>query len=320
MARKVILDVDPGIDDALVLCLALFNPDLEVLAITSVGGNAPAPIAARNMMGVVEFLDPPKLPRIGVGTEADAPAFPLTRSIHGIDLKEGKFLPVAELFSPTPAEKVIGDTIRNHPNQVSVLCLGPLTNIAKAFHRDQELPALIDRLFICGGTYEAPGNVSPSSEFNIFFDPKSARDVFASRSTKTLVPLDVTRRMKFSLDHFASLPAETSRFGKFLRSILLPAFRAYRHELGMEQIYLQELVAYFAMIAPELFLTKEAAGTVETEGTVSCGATIFDRRVVPRWRHNMEVATRIDAESVRARIIESFHETDRIMKFRDEKR
>ena len=313
MARKVILDVDPGIDDALVLCVALFDPAVEVVAITSVGGEDEAAVTARNLMGIVEFLDPPKLPRIGVGTDPEE-GLPFHRkSIHGIDLAEGNFLPVAELCSPTPAEKVICDTIRNHPNDITLLALGPLTNVAKAFRRDPEIPLLLNRLFISGGTFESPGNSSPVAEFNMFCDPKSAQTVFAAGCTKTLVPLDVSCRMKFSLDHFASLPAKESRLGGFLHHILPPPFRAYRRERGMEQIYLQEMIAYFAMTMPELFETQDVAGDVETGGRLTRGQTVFDRRKLPQWRKNMEVVSQIDPKAVCDQILEAFRRSDRMI-------
>lgn len=316
MARKVILDIDPGIDDALVMCVALFDPDVEVVALTSVGGDAPADVAARNMMGIVEFLDPPKLPRLGVGTDGELPS--MSKTIHGIDLAEGTYLPVAELCSPTPAEKVICDVVRNFPNQVTLLCCGPLTNVAKAFRRDKEIPYLLNRLFISGGTYEAPGNRTPCAEFNIYRDPTAAREVFASSCTKTLVPLDVSNRMKFRLEHLAALPPKENRLGGFLRHILLPAFRAYRQERGMEMIYMQELVAYFAMTRPELFETRDAAGDVETEGKLTRGQTVFDRRLPAEWKRNMEVVTQIDSAAVCREILNAFERSGRIVADRKE--
>lgn len=311
MARKIILDVDPGIDDVLTLCVALFDPTVEVIAVTSVGGDVPAEVSARNLMGIVEFLDPPKLPRTGVGIDPEG-GLPFDRkSIHGIDLKEDALLPVAELCSPAPAEKVICDVVRHYPNQISILTLGPLTNIAKAFRRDKEIPFLINRLFISGGTFEAAGNCTPTAEFNIFCDPQSAQTVFTSSCTKTLVPLDVSNRMKFTLEHLGALPSKNTKLGGLLHHILLSAFRAYRQERGMEQIYLQELVAYFAMTAPELFATRDAAGDVETAGVLTCGQTVFDRRKRPQWRRNMEIVCQMDPAAVCQKIIEGFHYTQR---------
>lgn len=313
MTRRVILDIDPGIDDALVMCVALFDPDVEIVALTSVGGDAPADVAARNMMGIVEFLDPAKLPRIGVGTDPEGVVPSESKTIHGINLSEGSYLPVAELCSPTPAEKVICDVVRHYPNQVTLLSCGPLTNIAKAFRRDKEIPFLVNRLFISGGTYEAPGNQTPCAEFNIRRDPTAAREVFASSCTKTLVPLDVSNRMKFRLEHLAALPPKEDKLGGFLRHILLPAFRAYRQDRGMEQIYLQELVAYFAMTRPELFETTDAAGDVETSGTLTRGQTVFDRRTMPEWKRNMEVVTKIDSAAVCREILAAFERSSQII-------
>ncbi|MDO4586404.1 MAG: nucleoside hydrolase [Planctomycetia bacterium] len=308
--RKVILDVDPGIDDALTLCLALFDPKIEVVALTSVGGNAPASLSAKNLQGIVEFLDPPKLPRIGIGDESIDGLKIDNRSIHGIDgLGDAIPLPVAERCSQHPAEKIICDAVRQYPHDVSILALGPLTNIARAFQRDPEIPTLVDRLFIAGGTYLASGNITPTAEFNIFCDPKSAKYVFQSLCTKTLIPLDVSNCLKFSFEHLSKLPGEETKFGSFLYGMLLPAFRAYRRHYGMEQIYLQELVAYFFMTHPELFKTQEAAGDVETEGTLTRGMTVFDRRKVPKWRMNMEVVQQMNVEAVLEKIICGFNQT-----------
>src|SRR5262245_52350798 len=139
MARKVILDVDPGIDDAVALCLALFDPRLEVVAVTAVGGNVAPDQANRNVQTVIEQLDPPRWPRIGAASwpEEDYPAD--NRHIFGSDgLGEAEFQ-VAELHHLHTAEKVLSDEIRNAPNDITVIALGPLTNLAHSFRRDPAL-------------------------------------------------------------------------------------------------------------------------------------------------------------------------------------
>ena len=115
MARKVILDVDPGIDDAVALCLALFDPRLEVVAATAVAGNVPAEQATRNVQTIIEQLDPPRWPRIGVATEPDMAAAVDNRSIHGSDGLGNADFAVAELHHQHPSEKVICDEVRAAP-------------------------------------------------------------------------------------------------------------------------------------------------------------------------------------------------------------
>jgi len=305
MPKKVILDVDPGIDDAMAICMALFDPDVEVVAITSVGGNVPPHLAARNVQAIIEQLDPPRWPRVGVATPPDHGLPVDGRHLHGIDGLGGVNFDVAELRAPHPSEKIICDAVRAAPEAVTIVALGPLTNVARAFLRDPELPSLVGQVVMSGGTISGPGNITPAAEFNIYCDPQSARAVFRSRSTKTLVPLDVTNRVVLSYDLFHQLPDEGTKVGGFLHKILPPAFRAYRQQFGLEGIHVHDSVTLMAAIRPDLCSTQPMAGDVETSGELTAGSTVFDRRRVPAWRHNMEVAVQLDAEQVINGIVHS---------------
>jgi purine nucleosidase len=298
MARKVILDVDPGIDDAIALSLALSNPDLEVIAVTAVGGNVSPGQATRNVQAIVEQLDPPRLPRLGAASDPDIRLAVDRRNLYGSDGLGGINFVVAERQHLLPSEKVICDQVREAPHAVTIVALGPLTNIARAFIRDPELPALVGRIVIMGGTIAGPGNITPAAEFNMYCDPASARVVFRSPSTKTLVPLDITNRIELSYDLFNQLPDESTRVGRLLRQLLPPVFRGYRQQFGLEGIHVHDTVTLMAVLRPDLFTTKSMAGDVETQGELTVGATVFDRRRVPAWRHNMEVAVEMQKEAV----------------------
>ena len=311
MAKKVILDVDPGIDDAMALCMALFDPRLEVLAVTAVGGNVSPPIASRNVQTVVEQVDPPRWPRLGVASYAEHGLPVDGRHLHGIDGLGGVHLQVAELRTKHPAEKIICDEVRANPEEVTIVALGPLTNIARAFQRDPELPSLVGRLVLSGGTVAGPGNVTPAAEFNFYCDPQSARSVVRSRCTKTLVPLDITNRVVMSYDLLNQLPPETSKVGRLLRQILPPAFRAYRQQFGLEGIHAHDSIALMAVLNPDLFTTQEMAGDVEIQGDLTMGATVFDRRRVPAWRHNIEVAIDMQKDAVIAEMLAVLAEAGR---------
>ena len=303
MARKVILDVDPGIDDAVALCMALFDPRLDVVAVTAVGGNVPPDQATRNVQAIIEQLDPPRLPRIGVASQPDAGVRADARHIHGADGLGNANFPVAELHHRHASEKVIVDEVRSAPEQVTIIALGPLTNLAKAFLRDPELPSMVGQLIVMGGTLGVPGNVTPAAEFNIYCDPESARVVFRSLTTKTVVPLDVTSQLVFNYDLLDQLPDETSGAGRLLRKILPFTFRTHHQQLGEEGIHLHDAVALLAATDSGLFETEGMAGDVETTGELTSGATIFDRRRIPEWRDNMEVATQIDVAAARDSIL-----------------
>ncbi len=298
MARKVILDVDPGIDDAMALCLALSNPDLDVVAVTAVGGNVSPAQSTRNVQAIIEQLDPPRWPRLGAASEPDSHLTFDRRNLYGSDGLGGANFVVAERQHLLPSEKVICDQVRDAPHEVTIIALGPLTNIARAFVRDPELPTLVGRIVIMGGTVSGPGNITPAAEFNMFSDPISAQTVFRSPSTKTLIPLDVTNRIELSYDLFNQLPDESTRIGHLLRLLLPPAYRGYRQQFGLEGIHVHDTVTLMAVVHPELFTTKSMAGDVETQGELTVGATVFDRRRVPAWRHNMEVAVDMQKDAV----------------------
>jgi purine nucleosidase len=149
-----------------------------------------------------------------------------------------------------------------------------------------------------GGTLNGPGNITPAAEFNMYCDPESAQTVFRAPATKTLIPLDVTNRVLLTYDIFNRLPDESTKVGRFLRKILPPAFRAYRQEFGLEGIHVHDSLALMSVIHPELFTMAEMGGDVETMGELTLGATVFDRRRLPSWRRNMEVAVDMQTEKV----------------------
>jgi inosine-uridine nucleoside N-ribohydrolase len=305
MPRKVILDVDPGIDDAVAIAMALFDPRLEVVAITAVAGNVSAEQATRNVQALVEQLDPPRWPRIGAAVEPERSPAVDCRELFGSDGLGNAQFQVAELHHQHVSEKVLADEIRAAPDAVTIVALGPLTNIAQLLRRDPSLAGQIGHLVIMGGTLKAPGNVTPAAEFNIYCDPQAAREVFRSRTTKTLVPLDVTSQVLLTYNHLDQLPDESSKVGRLLRRILPFTFRTHRQLLGLEGIHLHDAVALLAAISPELFTTQRLAGDVETTGELTSGATVFDRRGAPQWRANMDVAVEIDAAAVTDSIMRS---------------
>ena len=307
MARKVILDVDPGIDDAMAICLALSSSELEVVAVTAVGGNVAPGQATRNAQAIVEQLDPPRWPRLGAASDPDNRLAVDRRNLYGADGLGGASFVVAERQHLLPSEKVICDQVRDAPHEVTIVALGPLTNIARAFIRDPELPALVGRIVIMGGTVAGPGNVTPAAEFNMYCDPVAAQVVFRSPSTKTLIPLDVTNRIELSYDLFHKLPDESTRVGRLLQQILPPVFRGYRQQFGLEGIHVHDTVTLMAVVCPELFTTKPMAGDVETQGELTLGATVFDRRRVPAWRHNMEVAVDMQKDAIIEAILEGLN-------------
>lgn len=297
--RKVIFDADPGIDDSVALTIALFEPSLEVLAISAVAGIVSPEQATRNAQAVVEQLDPPKYPRVGAASAPDD-GLPATASqLYGPDGMGNANFRVAELVHRHPSEKVICDEVRAAPDQVTIITLGPLTNIARAFARDPATAGMVGQLVIAGGTYAAAGDATPAAEFNIYADPPAATTVLRAATTKTIIPLDITRQVSFAFDFLNEVPSEETRAGRFLRRILPFLFRHHRQALGLEEIYLHSAVTLAAAVHPELFEVEMAAVEVETSGEFTTGATIFDRRPLPEWRANVGVAKSVDVLAVK---------------------
>ena len=302
MPRKVILDVDPGIDGAVAIAMALFDPRLDVVALTATGGSVSPEQATKNVQAIVEQLDPPRWPRIGAASRDQLLATD-ARRLYGADGLGNANFPCAELHNLHTSEKVIYDEARSAPGEITILALGPLTNIALAFQRDPNLASQIGGLVIAGGTVTGPGNVTPAAEFNVFCDPPSARIVFRSPSTMTLIPLEVSSRLVFTYDFLKQLPDEFTRVGKLLRTILPHAYRTHRQLLGLEGILLQDAVALTAVTNPELFEREGMAGDVETAGELTMGATVFDRRDPREWRRNCDFAVEVDTAAVQDNIL-----------------
>ncbi len=295
MARKVIIDCDPGIDDAVALALALFDPRLEVVAITACAGTVDAEQATQNVRALVERLDPPKIPRIGSALDPELGAAVSNGTLlHGEDgLGNRNWTPVSRQHT-LPSDKLIADGLRSNPGEVSIICMGPLTGVAKAMGRDPALVPMVDRIIMAAGSATGIGNVTPSAEFNMHFDPLSAQAVFRSATTKSLIPLEIARELSFGFELVDKLPPKYSKVGAVLTEIVPHYCRSARQQLGQETINLHAVLPILMLVEPMLFEWEEMAGDVEVGGELSRGTTIFDRRSPRQWRQNMEVAVSID--------------------------
>lgn len=294
MTRKIIIDCDAGIDDAVAICTALFDPRLEVAAITATAGTVVASQATANVTAIVGQLDPPRYPRIGKATPTDDDLGVDQSQLYGSDgLGDCDFPPVDRQHQ-LPSEKVIADLVHQYPNQITLVCLGPLTNLARLCRRDPAAVGLIDKVIISGGSVACPGNVTAGAERNMYFDPSSAAEAFTSATTKSLIPLDVSEQVRFGVELLDQLPSKKTAAGELLHEILPFAFRTAHQILGRELIPLYDATAILAVVEPECFTWKDMAGKVETSGALTRGMTLFDQRLRRQWQLNMEVAATVD--------------------------
>ncbi len=296
MTRKVLLDVDPGIGDALALCLALNDPRLEVVAVTATGGNVAPEQATRNVQAIIEQIDPARWPRIG----AADPLQPLRtdgRELFGTDGLCGADFSVAELHHRHSSVKIIADEIRAASGELTIIAGGPLSNLATVFQREPDLATQVGHLIIVGGTLSGPGNVTAAAEFNIYCDAEAARHVFRSPVTKTLLPLDVSSTAELDIGLLEQLPDVSTGVGRVLHATLPRAFRAFRQRLGVEGIFVPEAIAVVAALHPELLTTERLFCDVETAGSLTHGATVLDRRQTATSHPNMDVVTEFDTHA-----------------------
>lgn len=299
MARKIILDCDPGIDDAVALALALFDPRLDVLAVTACAGTVDGERSTQNLHAVVERLDPPRMPRIGAATDPNGAAVSNATLLHGEDgLGNARWAPTSR-HHMMPAEKLIAEQLRANPGEVTIVCTGPLTGIAKLMARDPAVIDLVDRIVIAGGSTTANGNVTAVAEFNMHFDPGSARIVLQSPTTKSLLPLEVTERLTFGWELMDQLPPKHTKVGAVIHTILPHLFRTSRQYLAQETISLQAVMPLLMLLEPMLFQTEEMGADVEVNGELTRGMLVFDRRPIRPARATMEVATDVDVDAAR---------------------
>ena len=304
MSRKVILDVDPGIDDAVALAMALFDPRLDVVAVTAAGGSVLPEQASGNLQAVVTYLDPPRLPRIGLAP-ADIHLSEKPFNLHGSDGLGGIDLPRAQLHGGHVSEKVMWETIRANPREITIIALGPLTNLSRLLHRDPSIVEIIDRVIIAGGTVHGSGNMTATAVLYFYCDPLAARHVLREPFAKTLVPLETAEQVVLDFDFLEQLPDECSRAGMLLRRMLPHAFRAHRQLLGSEGICLHDVVALVAATNPELFERSAVVADVETAGDLTAGMLVIDRRQFRQERPNADLLVNCDATAVKDCILRS---------------
>ena len=266
------------------------QPELEVVAVTATGGNVAPRQASRNVQAIIEHLDPPRWPRIGFAHE-DQPLRTDGRELWGVDGFCGAELGVVELHQQHPSVKVLTEEIRSAPGEVTVIAGGPLSNIAAAFQREPDLAMLIGHLIIVGGTLDGPGDVTAAAEFNIYCDAEAAQRVFRSRGHQDAA---AARRDQPGGDDVrpAEPPARRSR--RRWAACCTPCCRGRSNRTasgwGSKGMYVPEAVAVAAAMHPELLTTEAWPCDVETEGVLTHGATVIDRRRHTLERGTMDVA------------------------------
>lgn len=276
--QQVIIDCDPGIDDALALEYAIKSKELEVLAITVVAGNAPVDVGVDNTFKVLERCDRLDIP-VYRGSEAPLKrTYVSAQDTHGMDgLGESGIVRRSKAKAQMKsAEKFLAEYF-TEKRSAGILALGPLTNIASAMKRNPKFGQNIQRFVTMGGTYKSHGNCSPVAEYNYWCDPDSARFVYENLGQIIeMVGLDVTREIVFSpliLEYCRRIHSDTYDYLRKITQFYFDFHWEYEHLLGC---VINDPLAVAYYIAPEICDGFESYTTVETEG-ISIGQTLVDR-------------------------------------------
>ena len=277
--RKIIIDTDPGQDDAVAILLALASPeDITVLGITAVAGNVPLPLTARNARIICELAGKPDT-LVFAGCDA-----PLTRKLVTAEHVHGKTgLDGPQMDDPTmPLQPQHGvdfiiDTLRAEPAGTVTLCpLGPLTNIATAFEKTPDIIARVQEIVLMGGAYFEVGNITPAAEFNIYVDPEAAKIVFASGVRLTVMPLDVTHKALTTKARVDAFRAMGTRVGDMVAAWTDFFERFDMEKYGSDGAPLHDPCVIAYLIRPELFTGRQINVEIETSSELTLGMTVAD--------------------------------------------
>lgn len=277
MARKIIIDTDPGQDDAVAILLALASPGLEVLGLTVVAGNVPLRHTQRNARMLCELAGRPDLP---VHAGADAPLerrLITAEHVHGRTGLDGVTLPEPCMpLAPRHAVDFLIDTLRSEAaGTVTLVPIGPLTNIALAFLRAPDIIARIQEIVLMGGACFEVGNITPTAEFNIHVDPEAAKLVLASGAPITMMPLDVTHKALTSRAWVEQMRA-MGRIGQAVASWTDFFERYDREKYGSDGAPLHDPCTIAWLLEPQLFAGRYINVEIETRGEYTLGMTVAD--------------------------------------------
>ena len=289
--QHIILDTDPGVDDALAIALAVNSPDLKVEAITTVNGNMGVVCCTRNLSLILGAMANVQVPIIAKGESQPLFVSAVDAShVHGSDglgdvtqlcnSSGNRRYPEMPLSLVTVgAVDVILELVKQYPDRITILCIGPLTNIAKAIRTCPIEMRKAKGIILMGGVFEIYGNVTVSAEFNVYADPHAAQIVFDSGIPITVVPLDVTHQVLLNARQFEGLCVRhDGQWGRFLLDCTKVCFEFHRQHEGLDGFYLHDPVAVGYLEHPGFFDTVPAYVQVETTSGLTRGRTVADLR------------------------------------------
>ena len=277
--RKIIIDTDPGQDDAVAILLALASPEeIEVLGITAVAGNVPLHLTEKNARIVCELAGRPDT-LVFAGCDAPIKRKLVTAEhVHGKTGLDGPQLAEPKMpLQDQHAVDFIIETLRTEPSGTVTLCpIGPLTNIAVAFERAPDIIARVQEIVLMGGAYFEVGNITPAAEFNIYVDPEAAKIVFGAGVPLVVMPLDVTHKALTTKPRIDAFRALKTPVGDMVAAWTDFFERFDMEKYGSEGAPLHDPCTIAYLIAPHLFAGRHINVEIETESPLTLGMTVAD--------------------------------------------
>ena len=306
MPQQIILDCDPGHDDAIALILAHGNPDIELLAVTTVHGNQTLEKVTRNALAVARIAGITGIP-FAAGTERPLVREPeIAPTIHGESGMDGPVLP-EPLFDIVPMHAVdlIIDTIMNSPaGTITLVPTGALTNIALAVRKEPRIAERVKEVVLMGGGYHE-GNWSATAEFNIIIDPEAAHIVFNEKWKLTMVGLDVTHKALATPDVVAAITAIDTAPARFVLELLEFFAESYKHAQGFDFPPVHDPCAVAYVIDPTVMRVVKVPIAIELTGTHTLGMTVADFRAPAPESCTTHAATELDHAKFWALIVDA---------------
>lgn len=278
-ARQIIIDTDPGQDDAVAILLALASAEaLDVLGLTCVAGNVPLEMTTRNARMICELANRSDLP---VFAGCDRPLgrnLVTAEHVHGRSGLDGPTLPdPAMALQDQDAVSFIIHTLRKRPaGTVTLVTIGPLTNIATAFAKAPDIAARVQEIVLMGGAHAAHGNVTPAAEFNIHVDPEAAACIFGAGVPLTMLPLDVTHKVRVTPARNADFHAIGSEVGRAVAALTGFSERYHPERHGGDGVPLHDPCTIGWLLRPDLFTARKVNVEIETQSELTMGMTVVD--------------------------------------------
>jgi pyrimidine-specific ribonucleoside hydrolase len=297
MATPVVLDCDPGHDDAIAMVLAAASPAIDLRAITTVAGNQTLAKTTQNALRVLTVAGRSEIP-VSSGLAEPLLREPISAGeVHGESGLDGADLPEAATQAiDDHAVDVIARTAREAAEPVTLVAVGPPSNVAVAIRRYPDLVDDLERIVVMGGSL-GTGNVTPAAEFNVHADPEAAAMVFDAAVPVTMVGLNVTQAARLPADRFAEVRALDNPVATMVADLLAFYLEFHRERYGWESVPLHDALAVASVADPGLIETESMAVAVETTGEHTLGATVCDRWNVTGREPNADVAVDVDTDA-----------------------